>query len=357
MALIIHQSSPSILEQLTCPCCRSNKILLSRNFTLASCECCKHEWLVKPELIDYASQKDRNPSAVLLQNKSLDREKYLLKFVDVDIKLIEVGCAEGYFLQSVLKRKNVTVAIGIEPSLDRVCSADKSLEVYPSVDPYLAKHIKPKFNVICAFHVLEHIDNPIDFLLSFLELIEDRSWLFIEVPCRSGHPLLAFDPNPEHIHRFTPSSVSALVESAGFMVSSLTTGHYESAAYPNSMRLIAKRIVNNTTFEASVIKALSECNVIWGIGGDFKGYILPSIINQHQYVYVDLNGPTALVPGMAADLVFLRPRDLINSPRYQNSIVLVSTLRYQESIDSFISNNKIGFKKIIFLSDLFALAK
>jgi len=342
------------MEQAKCPCCRSHEILVSRKFTLAACKYCKHEWLVKPDPINYASQKDRNPSALLLRNKSLDRVRHLLEFVDGEIKLLEVGCAEGYFLRSALKRESIRMAVGIEPSLDRF-SGDSELVVYPSISQCLERHTKAKFNVVCSFHVLEHIDNPIYFLRGFDDIVEEESWLFIEVPCRSGHPLLAFDPNPEHIHRFTPSSVSALVESAGYMLISLSTCHYESAAYPNSMRLIAKRVVDNQNFESRVIKALSECDVIWGIGGDFKGYILPSIAKFHRYEYVDLNGAEALQPGMPSDLTFLQPCDLVNSSRYVNAIVLVTTLRHQESIDTFISTNRIDFKKVIYLSELLAL--
>lgn len=342
------------MDYSKCPCCRSDKVLLSRNFTLAGCECCKHEWLVTPDPINYAAQKGRNSSPLLLRNKSLDRENHLLDSVDVDIRLLEVGCAEGYFLQSALKRECIKIAVGIEPSLDRVSLGNK-VEVYPSTSQCLEKYAKLKFNVVCSFHVLEHIESPIDLLRTVHEIMDDKSWLFIEVPCRSGHPLIAFDPNPEHIHRFTPSSLTALVESAGFVLTSLSSGHYESAAYPNSMRLIAKCVVHNLSFESRVIKALSECDMIWGIGGDFKGYILPSIINHSQYEYVDLNGSEALPPAMPADLTVLQPYDLVNSSRYEDTIVLVTTLKYQESIESFISSNKIIFKKIIYLSELFSL--
>lgn len=58
---------------------------------------------------------------------------------------------------------------------------------------------------------------------------------------------------------------------------------------------------------------------------------------------------------MPADLTVLQPYDLVNSSRYEDTIVLVTTLKYQESIESFISSNKIIFKKIIYLSELFSL--
>ena len=205
----------------TCPCCKSSSVILERDLSLLTCQRCSHEWLAYPQPIDYSQQKIRNHNNHFLQKKCLERTSFILDYLPENISVLEIGCAEGFLLRSLMENDRVKVAIGVEPSLDKELFDGTNIRIFSDFDSLSDCTDKIKFNLLCSFHVLEHILNPSDFLYSLRQYADDNASLIIEVPCRSGNRLLDYDPNPEHIHRFSPSSLTILRKSAS-RVSSLS---------------------------------------------------------------------------------------------------------------------------------------
>lgn len=147
-------------------------------------------------------------------------------------RLLEVGCGGGYFLRVArsgiydhrmlgLPSRRLEV-YGIEP--DDVAARrarDQGLHVHAcTVED--ADFPAENFDVVCAWHVLEHVADP----LAALEKI--RGWmlpeapLFLEVPNAASRPARRREwPHHapgHHVWHFTPDALQLLVERAGFNV-------------------------------------------------------------------------------------------------------------------------------------------
>lgn len=119
-------------------------------------------------------------------------KKYNLK------KVLDIGCGEGHFLDKISTL--VDFAMGCEfnkTALERCQS--KNLNV---TDKTL-DNISEKFDFICMFQILEHINTPKEFLNDVLNLLIPNGILFIVTPnpyggwCRSENPSVLNLP-PHH---------------------------------------------------------------------------------------------------------------------------------------------------------------
>lgn len=111
---------------------------------------------------------------------------------DKDAHILELGCGAGYFLK-YLKELGYQNIHGVDISPEQLELAKKlggSLYIVQAdIFDYL-KSTKQKFDMICAFHVLEHLfKNEILELLSFIyEKLNNNGMILIEVP-NAGSPL------------------------------------------------------------------------------------------------------------------------------------------------------------------------
>lgn len=89
-------------------------------------------------------------------------------------RLVEVGCGKGAFLELLLKRGcDVT---GFDPTYD----GDNPRVIKQYFEPGIIK--MPACGLILR-HVLEHIPNPVDFLLQLRQANGGKGLIYIEVPC------------------------------------------------------------------------------------------------------------------------------------------------------------------------------
>jgi SAM-dependent methyltransferase len=89
--------------------------------------------------------------------------------------------------------------------------------------------------VVCAFHVLEHVDDPRDFLATARAALTPGGWLALEVPniasasaVRAGGSWAHLQPGCHRWH-FSPQSLTRLVEDCGFLVrrcDTISSRHY-----------------------------------------------------------------------------------------------------------------------------------
>jgi SAM-dependent methyltransferase len=134
-------------------------------------------------------------------------------------RLLDVGCATGRFLQQM-------AAVGWRVSgieLDAVAAA-KARTVTPDVvigDPADVSLPPGSFDLITAFHVVEHLPDPAAALRRMLGWLAPHGLLIVEVPNVGGWGGTLFGrfwsglDFPRHLVHFTPATMRALVERCG----------------------------------------------------------------------------------------------------------------------------------------------
>lgn len=134
-------------------------------------------------------------------------------------KLLDVGCGSGKFLRQ-MGAVGWDLA-GIEVDAE---AAAKAKEVTPDIfvgDPTEATFPEATFDLITAFHVLEHLPNPLGTLRSMVRWLAPGGLIILEVPNAAGWGAQLFGRYwsgldfPRHLVHFTPGTMRAMVEKAG----------------------------------------------------------------------------------------------------------------------------------------------
>jgi SAM-dependent methyltransferase len=268
------------MTHAACPCCGGSSGEPAGAWV--RCHGCGHRWrlLDTAPAAHYQQMIARNDTTSdAFQRKLADRLDTLLPLLpetDQDCRVLEVGCAEGH-LGAALKAVRPMTYDGIEISRDADAAAARIDSVFRHP---AAELIVPAYNMLLSFHVLEHIAEPAAELLEWRRLLAPNGRMVVEVPHEGGHPLVLSDENAEHLHQFTFASLLCLLQRAGFEVDAVSGGHYESAVYADSLR-VAARVRESTASRTDRLVARFKQRMgggpflIYGIGGDFRNYVLP----------------------------------------------------------------------------------
>lgn len=134
-------------------------------------------------------------------------------------RVLEVGCASGFFLHEI--RESVGSVTGIELTENYVLYANSiGLDVRRSLDEVPDN----SFDVIFMFHVLEHINDPIAYLMQIRNKLAPDGKLIIEVPnvediLVSVYKIkqhLDFYWEIAHNFYFSKSSLGTVLQKAGY---------------------------------------------------------------------------------------------------------------------------------------------
>jgi len=334
-----------------CPCCSSNKITFYRApEPHLFCTTCFHR---RKDSIPRDYYRRLSGRSKMLQKnlkkKSLERLKFLRQYLKKGMKILEVGCAEGA-LGEAIKRKFQISYYGIEPSRDSGTASTILDGVWGSLKK-IPKNIR--FNLILSFHALEHINAVVTHISGLYKLLDDDGILILEVPNYFGNKRLPWDFNKEHIHLFSLTSVSRLLEKQGFGISELRTGHYEAAIYNDSMRIIAHKRKSFKKQKCNLgdrfRQYLGNQCIIYGTGGDFEALVLPYIRVSNVFAIIDgspenigkrVIGKTVQGPGAVV--------------KYLSKRFLIATYRYQEEIFKILTKKGINKSQIVTLEGIYS---
>ncbi|PIR53878.1 hypothetical protein COU75_03860 [Candidatus Peregrinibacteria bacterium CG10_big_fil_rev_8_21_14_0_10_42_8] len=140
-----------------------------------------------------------------------------------ETKVLDVGCSTGHFLAAL--EGKVGTRVGVELSQDEVqyCQKTHNFPVYGESIETVNIPEGP-FDIVTSFQVVEHVDNPVEFLMNLGKHMKDDGTLYIELP-NLDDVLLSLYDIPEyadfyyrepHLSYFSKKTLEDLVDKAGF---------------------------------------------------------------------------------------------------------------------------------------------
>lgn len=135
-------------------------------------------------------------------------------------RLLDVGCAAGIFLEEAAK-DGWDVA-GVEPSAFLRGQASPAVRDRIQAGVFRDVGGAEIYDVVTFWDVLEHVRDVPDTLAHAAKLLRPGGLLMVNVPDRSSVIARAFGRRwplllPEHLHYFTPGSLTSLYERAGII--------------------------------------------------------------------------------------------------------------------------------------------
>jgi SAM-dependent methyltransferase len=197
---------------------------------LRSCRVCEFTWttaeLAPPEVLYHSGYFEGEGYEDYYQPAAREYEagrrlRWLLRTGQADT-LVDAGAAAGYFVAAA--RDAGIQAEGVELSASAAAFAQDQLGVPVRVGSFGTAAFPQPYDVVCAFHVLEHVEEPAAFLEAARAAIVPGGRLALEVPNISSAAFARLGDAWPHIqpayHRwhFSPGSLRRLVTQLGFRV-------------------------------------------------------------------------------------------------------------------------------------------
>ncbi|MDY0965306.1 class I SAM-dependent methyltransferase [Massilia sp. CFBP9026] len=139
------------------------------------------------------------------------------KLIHRDSSVLEVGCGKGAFRRWLPQSIRYTGLEFNDEAVQKARAAGLDVMKQP-VEEHAAA--SPRYDVVCAFQVLEHVEHPKQFFHACVQALKPGGTLLIAVPAQDS--FLAIAPNsplnmpPHHVTRWTDRALTNLARSEGF---------------------------------------------------------------------------------------------------------------------------------------------
>ena len=234
-----------------CVVCKNTLNFTKKYKILTKCKNCSHifydndlnykdlkkiysnEYFFGKEYINYIEDKKQ------VEKNSLKRIKTIKKYIPnlSDKKLLEIGSAYGFFL-NIVKNKFRELE-GYEINKDAVNYAKKKFQINIFNDNFLDKKFNnTKFDVCCLFDVIEHLNDPDQYIKKISENSSKNSFIFITTGDINSVLARILGKNwrlihpPSHIHYFSKRSIEKLLKNNGYeIISNTYLGYYRNLSF------------------------------------------------------------------------------------------------------------------------------
>lgn len=190
-----------------------------------------------------------------LEKNFVDRIKRIRKYKSHG-KLLEIGCAHGYFLIPAQKYFQCS-GIDLNPSVTAVAKKNTKAKIFTG-DFLIAKLRKNYYDVVCLFDTIEHLKDPEKYLQKVSQVLKPDGIVVIETG-DIGSILARVQGNswrlifpPHHLQYFSKSSLTKLLANTGFK-----TKEVNLVSFYRTLRQTFYRLTNNKWFLNSKLKVLS----------------------------------------------------------------------------------------------------
>lgn len=163
------------------------------------------------------SFRNQNP----LRNPERNHREFLKDLPAQNGKLLDVGMGTGNFLAAAVKAGYD--GYGIDFDRSAIEAAGKIFGLKNAhvldIDGALKKFGDKYFEAVTMFEVLEHLDNPSDFIKKTKLLLKDGGYLALSVPYRRALDILKpHDKPPRHLTRWDEKAIKNFLTERGFEI-------------------------------------------------------------------------------------------------------------------------------------------
>jgi len=173
-----------------CFLCGKNNFIFKCRLKEKEIFCCKNDGLciskeTKIKKTNYdKNYYNQNPYPLNSKSNNNYFQTKLNKIINLTGELkpnvLDIGCGWGNFLE-VLKKNNIPY-LGIDSSKEAIKTCiKKGLNCQTASISHLIKN-RQKYSAITCFQVLEHLKNPMDFLISIKKLLKTNGVLILTTP-------------------------------------------------------------------------------------------------------------------------------------------------------------------------------
>jgi SAM-dependent methyltransferase len=165
-------------------------------------------------------------------------------------RILEVGCGTGANIPMLHKFGSVAAVELDSFARDHVRAAMK-IEVAPGSLPDDLPYADRKFDLICLFDVLEHVERDQEALCNLRKRLAPKGLLIITVPaCQwlySSH-----DVQHHHYRRYTARQLRTMANAAGLRP--IRVGYYNTVLFPLALiRRLAEKLLNLRPIDDSAL--------------------------------------------------------------------------------------------------------
>lgn len=208
------------------------------------------------------SYQDQIPYLTKTYSKLFDNVLSKIRIPKSDIRLLEVGCGNGFFLEA-LRKLGIKNVFGIELSKVMVQESDKSVR-HRIKNAFFNKKLFPKesFDLICCFHTLDHVVDPNKFIKDTKYLLKKGGKTLFVVHDTKGLSVKLFGEHSaifdiEHIYLFDKNTLRKLFEQNGFIIDQVFSVVNSYPLYywirmvgvPKFLRLIGEKLLHISGLE------------------------------------------------------------------------------------------------------------
>lgn len=151
------------------------------------------------------------------KNRVANLSSYFDALKHEDFRVLDVGSGIGVF---PFEMKNIGWNIeAVDPDKNSVNHLEEILKVKCHHCFFQELYLKQKYDLITFNKVIEHVKNPLSFLLFSKNLLNLGGYIYIEVPDGVQASQIGKDRNEfalEHFHAFSIRSTAALIAQSGF---------------------------------------------------------------------------------------------------------------------------------------------
>ncbi len=228
-----------------CPLCGHlyfKHLYIANNYPLVKCQNCsliftlfsnglENYEKIRRDIYKNKSYKDYYLSqevVKMMTGRSKKRLKELERYLQKKGKLLDLGCSYGYFLKTA--QKSGWETYGLDTNNEAIDYLKKKLNLNVFTGTIFdVKFPNNYFDAITAWDVLEHLPDLEAELGKIKELLIDKGVLALQIPnikslsARVAREKWPWISTPDHLFHFSPKTIKAILEKAGYKILKLKT--------------------------------------------------------------------------------------------------------------------------------------